>query len=84
MVPLTAYSPKGKDCTAIPGVADVSCMFGECVVRRCLPGLVPSADGGRCLLKHPKSMHGSDGLEEVYDSEYEEARVYGLEHVPLD
>ena len=28
-------------------------------------------------------MQGSDH-EEVYDSEYEEARIYGLEHVPLD
>jgi hypothetical protein len=83
VVPLTAYSPKGKDCTAIPGVADVFCQFGECAVRRCLPGLVPSADGTRCVLKHPKSMQGSDH-EEVYDSEYDEARIYGLEHVPLD
>jgi hypothetical protein len=83
MVPLTAYSPKGKDCTAIHGVADVGCHFGECVVRRCLPGLMPSADGSRCVLTHPKSMEGYSS-EEVYDSEYEQARVYGLEHVHLD
>jgi hypothetical protein len=29
-------------------------------------------------------MQGSDVYEESYDSEFEEARVYGLEHVPLD
>ena len=83
-MPLTAYSPKGKDCTAIPGVADVACQFGECVVRRCLPGLVPSASGSRCVLKHPKSMQEHSSEEEVYDYESEQARVYGLEHVPLD
>jgi len=86
VVPLTAYSPQGKDCTAIPGVADVACHYGECAVRRCLPGLVPSADGSRCVLKHPKSMqdYPAETYEEVYDPEYEQARVYGLEHVPLD
>jgi len=75
--PLTAYSPIGKDCTTLPGVADVSCLGGECVVHRCLPGYVPASDGMSCIRKHelsqPQFVHAKDVP----------VRVYGLEHVPL-
>ncbi|TFK94951.1 hypothetical protein K466DRAFT_534758 [Polyporus arcularius HHB13444] len=47
--PLDAFSPHGLDCTAIPGVTDVSCVAGACVVRRCAPGFVTSDDGTFCV-----------------------------------
>ncbi|KAN0135206.1 hypothetical protein V8E53_007097 [Lactarius tabidus] len=47
--PLTPFSRIGKDCTALPGVADVSCLSGECVVYRCMPGYALSRDGTHCI-----------------------------------
>ncbi|KAH9015103.1 hypothetical protein EDB84DRAFT_1277418 [Lactarius hengduanensis] len=79
VLPLTPYSPVGQDCTAIPGVADVACHSGECMVRRCLPGYVVSHDGTSCRSKHSHSNVASP--EE--DGEYAEAMRYGLEHRPL-
>jgi hypothetical protein len=79
VVPLNVYSPKGKDCTAIPGVADVGCLSGECVVRRCMKGLVPTFDASSCV---PEHHHQSEVESEAYDGV--PARVYGLEHVPLE
>jgi hypothetical protein len=77
MFPLTAYSPIGKDCSTLPGVADVSCFAGECAVRRCLPGYVPALDGTSCIRKRSISQSHFDDAEDI------PARVYGLEHVPL-
>ena len=79
MYPLTAHSPTGTDCSVLPGVADVSCLGGECVVHRCLPGYVPAPDGTSCIRKHhlPQSPSKSVYAVDV------PARVYGLEHVPL-
>ncbi|KAI0280477.1 hypothetical protein BGY98DRAFT_914604, partial [Russula aff. rugulosa BPL654] len=72
-IPLTPYSPAGKDCSAIPGVADVACLYGECIVFRCLPGFEPSHDGHSCIHKYSQLDDGQDVS----------ASVYGLEHVPL-
>lgn len=36
VLPLTPFAPIGQDCTALPGVADLSCLSGECVVHRCM------------------------------------------------
>ena len=47
--PLTPFSPIGQDCTALPGVADVSCLSGECAVHRCMPGYALSHDGTHCI-----------------------------------
>ncbi|RPD65026.1 hypothetical protein L227DRAFT_276386 [Lentinus tigrinus ALCF2SS1-6] len=47
--PLDAFSPHGVDCTAIPGVTDVSCMAGSCVVHRCAPGFIVSEDSTFCV-----------------------------------
>jgi hypothetical protein len=77
MYPLTAYSPIGRDCSALPGVADVSCLGGECIVHRCLPGYVLAFDGTSCIRKHHISH------SQFVDPEDVPARVYGLEHVPL-
>ena len=82
MFPLTAYFPMGKDCSALPGVADVECLSGECVVRRCRLGYVPALDGTGCIRKCSSSSHFSDGDDDD-DAGDVPARVYGLEHVPL-
>ncbi|KAH9051581.1 hypothetical protein EDB83DRAFT_2316717 [Lactarius deliciosus] len=79
VLPLTPYSPIGQDCTAIPGVADVACHSGECMVRRCLPGYVVSRDGNSCT---PKHAHSHVATQEK-DDEYVQAMRYGLEHRPL-
>lgn len=30
--------PRGVDCTSLPGVSDVDCHVGQCVVRKCAKG----------------------------------------------
>jgi len=77
MYPLTAYSPIGRDCSTIPGVADVSCLGGECVVQRCLPGYLPAPDGTSCIRKRSISQPQFSNPEDV------PARVYGLQHIPF-
>jgi hypothetical protein len=77
VLPLTAHSPIGKDCSALPGVADVVCLSGECAVLRCLPGYLPALDGMSCIRKHPTSQ------SQFVDAGDVPASVYGLEHVPL-
>ncbi|KAF9651976.1 hypothetical protein BDM02DRAFT_3126613 [Thelephora ganbajun] len=47
-IPLDANSPKGQDCSAIPGVASVSCYNGACRVHECMPGYTISADESTC------------------------------------
>ncbi|KAI0029562.1 hypothetical protein K488DRAFT_88599 [Vararia minispora EC-137] len=69
--PLTPYTPVGVDCTAVPGVADVSCMDSSCVVHRCVAGYTRSADSTHCI------ANGSKKTLEIPAAEY------GLEHVPL-
>jgi hypothetical protein len=78
VLPLTPYTPIGQDCTTLPGVADVSCLAGECVVHRCLRGYVRAHDGTHCVSKDSRISHSY-----VAEDEGELARVYGLEHVPL-
>ncbi|RDX45574.1 hypothetical protein OH76DRAFT_1407968 [Lentinus brumalis] len=46
--PLDAFSTRGVDCTAIPGVIDVSCVSGACVVNRCGVGYTRTSDGSSC------------------------------------
>ncbi|RDB21986.1 Protein priA [Hypsizygus marmoreus] len=63
-------SPEGEDCTAIPGVSDVSCIRGGCVVHRCRPGYDINSTGSSCVYveeKDPVIL----------------AAQYGLEHIPL-
>lgn len=54
---LSAFNPpgqqQGRDCTDIPGVFDVSCVEGHCIVDRCMPGFEVSSDGSLCL---PRSV----------------------------
>jgi len=80
MFPLSAYTPFGKDCSSLPGVADVSCLSGDCVVRRCRPGFAIALDGQSCVRKH---HHASQSQFVDDDEEDVPARHYGLEHVPL-
>ncbi|KAN0135205.1 hypothetical protein V8E53_007096 [Lactarius tabidus] len=49
VLPLTPFTPIGQDCTALPGVADVSCLSGGCVVHRCMSGYALSRDGTSCI-----------------------------------
>ncbi|TCD70118.1 Dihydroxyacetone synthase [Steccherinum ochraceum] len=74
-VPLVHGSPHGVDCTAIPGVADVACGGGSCIVHRCLPGYVPSLDRSFCIRK--------SNLKFEFDDEVP-AAAYGLEHLPFN
>ncbi|KAI0783350.1 hypothetical protein C8Q75DRAFT_810936 [Abortiporus biennis] len=71
-IPLNARSPHGIDCTAIPGVSDVSCGAGSCRVHSCLPGYSVSMDKTYCIRK--KMNHFNDDLD---------AAAWGLEHIPL-
>lgn len=41
-------SPRGTDCSALEGVADVGCDKGACKVSRCRVGYHPVADGTLC------------------------------------
>jgi hypothetical protein len=41
MFPLTAYSPEGKDCSILPGVADVSCMGANASSTAAYPDTSP-------------------------------------------
>ncbi|KAG5729991.1 Protein priA [Termitomyces sp. T112] len=62
--------PEGADCTAMPGVADVSCVGGRCLVHRCMPGYEFDPTGSSCVYledRDPVIL----------------AEQYGLEHVPF-
>lgn len=65
----------GTDCTALPGVADVACVRGECSVLRCERGWTLSSGGQRCRRIR---RAGASGHGHKLDAE-----VYGLEHLPL-
>ena len=40
----------GVDCTVLPGVLDVACVSGLCVVERCQPGyMLDPTDRSRCI-----------------------------------
>jgi hypothetical protein len=70
VVPLHDKSPLGTDCTSLPGVSDVSCQSGSCIVRRCMPGYTLSFDNSTCV--------DVESLEKTLM-----AADFGLEHVPL-
>ena len=73
MVPLGHTPASGIDCTAIPGVMDVACSAGSCIVKKCLPGYKLSADYSTCVTSGNRFQVEGDAL----------ASDYGLEHVPL-
>ncbi|KAH9966292.1 hypothetical protein BJV74DRAFT_954325 [Russula compacta] len=83
VLPLTPFSPIGIDCTELPGVADVACLSGKCMVQRCLPGYTLAIDGTSCIPKHQRVSHSPlAGVKDII--EFEAARIFGLEHVPLE
>jgi len=45
---LDTYSPRGRDCSAIPGVSGVSCDNAACIVHECMPGYAISYDRNTC------------------------------------
>ncbi|KAF8260046.1 hypothetical protein EI94DRAFT_1706601 [Lactarius quietus] len=80
-LPLTAYSPIGRDCTAIPSVAGVSCLYGECVVHRCMSGYTLSPDSASCISTQAHISRPHIAVPED-EEEYMRAIRYGLEHRP--
>ncbi|KAA1470838.1 hypothetical protein DENSPDRAFT_775647, partial [Dentipellis sp. KUC8613] len=81
-IPLTPYTPFGVDCTAIPGVADVSCLSGSCIVHRCLPGYMRTSDASECVRAHVSSPAFAHTESQAWELEIP-AKDYGLEHNPL-
>jgi len=79
VLPLTPFSPIGQDCTALPGIADVSCLCGECVIRRCMHGYALSRDGTHCISTQAHSSLPHIAVPED-DEEFMQAIRYGLEH----
>ncbi|KAF8530069.1 hypothetical protein BU17DRAFT_35782 [Hysterangium stoloniferum] len=47
-IPLLPTDPIGEDCTAIPGVLDVSCQGSRCIVARCKAGYRVSGNRTTC------------------------------------
>lgn len=60
----------GIDCTVIGGVSDVSCIQGECVVHKCMPGYEIGDHHSECIFAEDKNS-------EIL------AAQYGLEHSPF-
>jgi hypothetical protein len=81
MLPLTPYVPIGQDSASLPGVADVACIAGECVVHRYIPGYVVARDGNHCVSRHGKISQHSEYDED--EAESVPGRVYRLKHVRL-
>jgi len=48
-VPLLPTQTVGRDCSAIQGVSDVSCVYSKCVVHSCRPGFHPSKGLESCI-----------------------------------
>ena len=48
-LPIFAKQTRGKDCTSITGVLDVSCIDSICVIHTCKDGFVVSDDETTCL-----------------------------------
>ena len=67
----------------LPGVADITCLSGKSMVRRCLPRYALTIDGTSCIPKHQRISYSPlAGVED--EIEFVPARVYRLEHVPLE
>ncbi|KAH7093905.1 hypothetical protein BKA62DRAFT_663412 [Auriculariales sp. MPI-PUGE-AT-0066] len=49
VTPLPGQRASGRDCTAIPGVANVECVYGDCVVSKCKRGWKVNADTNGCF-----------------------------------
>ncbi|KXN91310.1 Protein priA [Leucoagaricus sp. SymC.cos] len=71
VIPLPGrHGQEGQDCTALPGVSDVSCMGGRCVVHKCTASYEIAPGKEECLYNEDKDP-------EIL------AAQYGLEHIPL-
>ena len=81
VLPLTLFSPVGTGCTELPGVTDIACLSGKCIVHRFPPRHALAIDGTSCVPKHPRISHSHIASAE---DEIESAKIYGLDHVPLE
>ncbi|KIK63331.1 hypothetical protein GYMLUDRAFT_241830 [Collybiopsis luxurians FD-317 M1] len=52
MVSPSGTPGRGVDCTSIPGVSDVGCSAGRCVIRKCMSGYKVSSNGHDCEVDH--------------------------------
>lgn len=75
MIPFGHNLATGIDCTAIPGVVDVSCAAGSCVVGSCQAGYRLSESKDRCV---PENLTKPGFLEGLV-----QAAGHGLKHMPL-
>lgn len=64
-IALTPYSPIGEDCSALPGVADVACLHGECAIYRCFQGYRLAPDGHSCDREYSQFDDAEDALVSV-------------------
>jgi len=48
-VPIHPLTPIGTDCSALPGIFDVSCVKGTCIISRCEMGYNLSWDRSSCI-----------------------------------
>lgn len=56
MIPIfPGHYAAGVDCSSILGVADVSCISGQCVVHRCMSGFVPTTLHDSCSVVDDES-----------------------------
>ena len=56
MIPLfPGHYAAGVDCSSILGVADVSCIRGQCVVHRCMSGFAPTMLHDACSKSESES-----------------------------
>ena len=60
---LAADAPTGKDCSAIPNVADVLCQSGECVVNACKTGFQLSPAGDACVAATKRGLLDLEAVE---------------------
>ncbi|KAF8881612.1 hypothetical protein BD779DRAFT_1004167 [Infundibulicybe gibba] len=59
----SSLGPEGVDCTALPGVSDVSCVRGGCIVHKCMPGYDMHPTGASCIYQE-------DAGPQILDAQY--------------
>ena len=59
---MASDAPTGKDCSAIPNVADVLCQAGECVVNACKTDFALSPAGDACVATSKRNIEAVEGV----------------------
>lgn len=66
VLPIFAKQKRGKDCTNIIGVLDVSCIDSTCVVHACKDGFVVSHDESTCLPAFTRESGDTTAADTIY------------------